>query len=264
LVIASCSGRKHSSLYLILSTCTNIKSGTNNGDTSGIPTEIEDTILILPFDESTFSLIEEYADELAGVMVEPVFGNGSLPVGKEFLESLQEICRNNDVLLMFDEVKTGFRMALGGAQEYWGVIPDLATYGKVIGGGVPLGAVGTTKEIMDKVTQSEFSISVAGTFSGNPFSLSVGLAMLNYLVENKDTIYPELERKGNRLWEGFNEYMRLKNLPASVTGIGSFFQTHMKPLPVIGPRDLGGVIWVDNLKMLSMICSSFYDIMVFM
>jgi glutamate-1-semialdehyde 2,1-aminomutase len=209
-------------------------------ESDGIPAEIEDTILILPFDESAFSLIEEYADELAGVMVEPIFGNGSLPVGKEFLESLQEICRNNNVLLMFDEVKTGFRMALGGAQEYWGVIPDLAAYGKVIGGGAPLGAVGTTEEIMNKVTQSEFSISVAGTYSGNPFSLTIGLAMLDYLVENKETIYPELERKGSRLRDGFNEYMKLKNLPASMTGLGSFFQTHMKPLPVIGPRDLGG------------------------
>jgi glutamate-1-semialdehyde 2,1-aminomutase len=209
-------------------------------ESDGIPAEIKDTVLVLPFDESAFSMIEEYADELAGVMVEPVFGNGSIPVGKAFLESLQEICRENDVLLMFDEVKTGFRMALGGAQEYWGVIPDVAAYGKVIGGGAPLGAVGTSEEIMNKVTQSEFSISVAGTYSGNPFSLGVGTAMLDYLVENKDTIYPDLQRKGNRLRDGFNEHMQLKNLPASMTGTGSFFQTHMKPLPIVKPRDLGG------------------------
>jgi len=208
-------------------------------ESDGIPTEIEDTILVLPFDESAFSMIEEYADELAGVMIEPIFGVGALPVGKEFLESLKETCAKAGVLLMFDEVKTGFRMALGGAQEYWGVIPDLATYGKVIGGGAALGAVGTSKEIMEKVTQGEFSISVAGTYSGNPFSLAVGGANIDYLMKNKDTIYPELERKGNRLRDGFNEHMKSRNLPASMTGLGSFFQTHMKP-QVVRPRDLGG------------------------
>jgi len=209
-------------------------------ESDGVPMEIEDTILILPFDESAFSLIEEYAHELAGVMVEPIFGIGALPVGKEFLGSLKEVCSQHGVLLMFDEVKTGFRMALGGAQEYWGVVPDLASYGKIIGGGAPLGAVGTSKKIMDKVTQGELSITVAGTFSGNPFSLAVGTANLEYLMENKDQIYPELERRGNRLREAFNARMRSRNLPASMTGLGSFFQTHMKPLPITKPRDLGG------------------------
>jgi glutamate-1-semialdehyde 2,1-aminomutase len=209
-------------------------------ESDGVPIEIEDTILILPFDETAFSMIEEYADELAGVMVEPIFGIGALPVGKEFLGSLKEVCKAYDVLLMFDEVKTGFRMALGGAQEYWGVLPDLASYGKIIGGGSPLGAVVTSKKIMDKVTQGELSITVAGTFSGNPFSLAVGAANLDYLMENKDTIYPELERKGSRLRDGFNDHMKSKNLPASMTGLGSFFQTHMKRLPITKPRDLGG------------------------
>lgn len=209
-------------------------------ESDGVPTEIEDTILILPFDESAFLMIEESADDLAGVMIEPIFGIGALPVGREFLQSLEEVCHEHSVLLMFDEVKTGFRMALGGAQEYWGVIPDLASYGKIIGGGAPLGAVGTSKEIMDKVTKGELSITVAGTFSGNPFSLAVGVANLDYLMENKETIYPELERKGNRLRDGFNTHMRSKNLPASMTGLGSFFQTHMKSLPITKPRDLGG------------------------
>ena len=209
-------------------------------ESDGVPIEIEDTILILPFDESAFSMVEEFADELAGVMIEPIFGIGALPVGKEFLQSLKEVCNEQGVLLMFDEVKTGFRMALGGAQEYWGVIPDLASYGKIIGGGAPLGAVGTSQKIMDKVTQGELSITVAGTFSGNPFSLAVGTANLDYLMENKDTIYPELERRGKHLRDSFNDHMRSRNLPASMTGLGSFFQTHMKPLPITKPRDLGG------------------------
>jgi glutamate-1-semialdehyde 2,1-aminomutase len=209
-------------------------------ESDGIPPQIEDTILVLPFDEAAFSMIEEFADELAGVMVEPIFGEGSIPVGREFLQSLKDVCGEHGVLLMLDEVKTGFRLALGGAQEYWGVVPDLAAYGKIIGGGAPLGAVGSSRTIMDKVTQGEFSMTVAGTFSGNPFSLAVGAANLDFLMKNKETIYPALERKGNHLRDGFNRHMQGRNLPASMTGLGSFFQTHMKPLPITKPRDLGG------------------------
>jgi len=136
-------------------------------------------------------------------------------------------------------VKTGFRLALGGGQEYYGVIPDLATYAKAIGGGMPIGAVGCSKEIMEAVTQYDFSISVAGTFSGNPMSLAAGHAVLGHLMQNPQ-IYDELERKGKRLRDGFNEYMQSKGLPASMTGEGSFFQSHMKPLPIEKPRDMIG------------------------
>ena len=208
-------------------------------DTAGIPEEVQETILILPLDEAAFDLIEENASELAGVMIEPVIGVGALPVGKEFLQKLREVTQRHGIPLMFDEVKTGFRMALGGAQEYWGVIPDLATYGKIAGGSMPVGAVGCSIEIMDAVTQDDFSISVAGTFSGNPITLAAGHAMLGYLMENPH-IYDELEQKGNRLRGGFNEYMEAKKLPACMTGIGSFFQSHMKTPPIATPRDMLG------------------------
>ncbi|HSR19732.1 MAG TPA: aspartate aminotransferase family protein [Anaerolineales bacterium] len=215
-------------------------------ESDGMPEEIKDTILILPFDEAAFGMIEEFADELAGVMVEPVFGEGSIPVGREFLGSLKEACAAHGVLLMFDEVKTGFRLALGGAQEYWSVVPDLAAYGKIIGGGAPLGAVGSSKAIMDKVTQGDFSVAVAGTFSGNPFSLAVGAANLDYLMKHREIIYPALEQKGKHLRDGFNRHMQARGLPAAMTGVGSFFQTHMRPLPIAKPRDLGGQL-VDVL-----------------
>ena len=208
-------------------------------DTAGIPEEVQETILILPLDEAAFDIIEENASELAGVMIEPVIGVGALPVGKEFLQKLREVTQRHGIPLMFDEVKTGFRMALGGAQEYWGVIPDLATYGKIAGGSMPVGAVGCSIEIMDAVTQDDFSISVAGTFSGNPITLAAGHAMLGYLMENPH-IYDELEQKGNRLRGGFNEYMEAKKLPACMTGIGSFFQSHMKTPPIATPRDMLG------------------------
>jgi glutamate-1-semialdehyde 2,1-aminomutase len=204
---------------------------------AGVPDEVRDTILVLPVDDAAFDLIEEHASELAGIMIEPILGIGAFPFGKEFLQKLREVTEKHDILLMFDEVKTGFRMALGGAQEYWGVIPDLATYGKIAGGWSPNGAVGCSAEIMDMVTQSDFSISVAGTFSGNPITLAGGHAILGYLMENRH-IYKELERKGDHLRNGFNEYFAAKDLPMCMTGMGSFFETHAKRPPVNNARDL--------------------------
>jgi glutamate-1-semialdehyde 2,1-aminomutase len=190
-------------------------------------------------DEAAFDLIEESTPDLAGVMIEPVMGVGALPVGKDYLQRLRDVTRRHGVPLMFDEVKTGFRLALGGAQQYWGVIPDLATYGKIVGGGMPIGAVGCSKEMMEAVTQYEFSISVAGTFSGNPTTLAAGHAMLGYLMEHPQ-IYAELERKGAHLRDGFNQYMQAQGLPACMTVVGSFFQTHMKSPPIGTPRDMLG------------------------
>jgi len=168
-------------------------------------------MLILPQTEAAYAMIEEHASELAGIMIEPVVASGGMfPMKKEFLEGLREVTKRTGVMLMFDEVITGFRMALGGAQEYFGVIPDLATYGKIIGGGLPAGAVGCSKEIMEAVLQEELSISVAGTFSGNPMTLGAGYATLGYLMDNPQ-IYDELEVKGNRLRGGFNEWAQENN-----------------------------------------------------
>jgi glutamate-1-semialdehyde 2,1-aminomutase len=206
---------------------------------AGIPASVRDTMLILPFDESAFDLIEEHADDLAGVMIEPVIGTGAIPLSRNFLQGLREITQRHGILLMFDEVKTGFRLALGGAQEFFNVLPDLATYGKILGGGMPIGAVGCSREVMDAVTQYEFSISVAGTFSGNPMTLTAGYAVLGYLMEHPE-IYADLARKGDRLRNGFNDYARERGLPASLTGVGSFFQSHLKPPPINSPRDMLG------------------------
>lgn len=206
---------------------------------AGMPGAVKDTMLILPFDEAALDLIEQHASELAGIMIEPVVGTGAIPLSKAFLQGLREVTQRHGILLMFDEVKTGFRLALGGAQEFYGVIPDLATYGKILGGGMPIGAVGCTKEIMDAVTRYEFSISVAGTFSGNPITLAAGHAMMGYLMENRQ-VYDELATKGGRLRDGFNAYAQAQGLPACLTGVGSFFQSHLRPLPVNSPRDMVG------------------------
>lgn len=219
---------------------------------AGIPGPVAETMLALPFDESAFDLIEEHASELAGVMIEPVVGTGAIPMTKSFLQGLREVTQKHGILLMFDEVKTGFRLALGGAQEFYGVIPDVATYGKIAGGGLPIGAVGCPKEIADAVTKYEFSISVAGTFSGNPLTLAAGNAMLGYLMENPQ-IYADLARKGERLRNGFNEYAKEKGLPACITGVGSFFQSHLTKGPVNTPRD-----------MLSQPMDAIYDLQLFL
>jgi glutamate-1-semialdehyde 2,1-aminomutase len=184
-------------------------------------------------------LIEAHASELAGVMMEPVFGTGTIPASKEFLEKLREVTQRTGVMLMFDEVITGFRLALGGAQEFYGVIPDIATYGKIIGGGLPAGAVGCSKEVMENVLEAEMSLAVAGTFSGNPMTLAAGTAMLKHLRGNPQ-IYDDLTKKGDRLRSGFNEYTQSKGYPAFMTGIGSMFQIHLKYSPITQPRELIG------------------------
>lgn len=208
-------------------------------ESAGIPEAIKDTILMLPYNEHAFDLIEEHAGELAGVMIEPVFGGGTIPANKEYLQKLREVTERTGVLLLFDEVITGFRLALGGAQEYYGVQPDLATYGKIVGGGLPIGAVGCSTEMMETVLQGDMSIAVAGTFSGNPFTLAAGTAILNYLRDNQ-SIYDELAAKGERLRGGFNDWARSEGWPALMTGTGSMFQIHLKDGPIETPRDMVG------------------------
>jgi glutamate-1-semialdehyde 2,1-aminomutase len=202
----------------------------------GIPDAVRDTVKILPVNEKAFDIIEEHADELAGVMIEPVFGTGTIPMGEAFLAKLREVTQRTGVLLMFDEVITGFRIALGGAQERWGVLPDLATYGKTIGGGAPIGAVVVSKSLMEQANQAEEQVSSAGTFSGNPFTLAAGTATLKYLMDNRN-VYEEMDAKGDRLRGSFNDWAKSKGYPFCIAGIGSMFQIHQKEGPITKPRD---------------------------
>jgi glutamate-1-semialdehyde 2,1-aminomutase len=203
----------------------------------GLPTWARDTMTMLPFgDENAFSLIEEHTNELAAVMIEPVLGAYVLPADKGFLEQLREVTRRTGVLLIFDEIITHYRMALGGGQEYYGVTPDIATYGKAIGGGLPIGAVGCSREIMEKVALGEDAIAVAGTFSGNAMTLAAGNAVLDYLLSQPD-FYTKLAAKGDYLRDSFNEYANARGYPATMTGVGSAVQTHLISPPITKPRD---------------------------
>ena len=197
-----------------------------------------ENILILPFgEEAAFDLIEENAHELAVVMIEPVGGaGGTLMMGEEYLRLLREVTERMGVLLLFDEVITGFRLSLGGGQEYFNVMPDIATFGKALGGGMPIGAIGVKREILMKTLQLDPPLSVAGTFSGNAMTLAAGNAFLDYVMSHP-RIYTEMEERGDYLRNSFNEYARTKGYPATMTGVGSMWQVHMAPPPIVNPRD---------------------------
>jgi len=169
-------------------------------DTAGVPAAFARTTITTPFN-STSAVEEVFAtkgDQIAAVIVEPVGGNmGCVPPAPGFLEGLREQCSRHGVLLIFDEVMTGFRVALGGAQERYGVMPDLTALGKVIGGGLPIGAYGGRADIMSRVAPAG-PIYQAGTLSGNPLAVSAGLATLGELKAHPE-IYDQLERRAAQL-----------------------------------------------------------------
>jgi len=200
-----------------------------------------DTI-VLPFNHpAAFDKIRRHADRLAGVIIEPVQGAaGSIPAEREFLMDLRRITREVGAFLIFDEVITGFRLAPGGAQEYYGVLPDVSTYGKVAGGGLPLGAVGGTAEAMRLMEfDADFarSILVAGTFNGNPLTVAAGTAVLRRLSQEPQ-LYARLNAMGDRIRSELNGLAREGGYPAIATGVGSMIALHAVRGPVKSVRDL--------------------------
>ena len=193
----------------------------------GIPLETSKNTLVAPYnDEKTAAkIIRDYASQLAAVIVEPVAGNmGPVPPAKGFLNSLRKLTRENRVVLIFDEVITGFRLSLGGAQEYYHIIPDLTILGKIVGGGFPLAAFGGRKEIMRKLSPLG-PVYQAGTFSGNPVSVTAGLTTLRSLKRRSNRIYPRLERLGAFLSNGINDHLEDRKVSAQTNQVGSMFQT---------------------------------------
>ena len=177
-------------------------------------------------------LFNEYKNEIAAVIVEPVAGNmGCVLPQKEFIEDLRKLCSQYNTVLVFDEVMTGFRLALGGAQEILGIDADLVTYGKVIGGGLPVGAFGGKEEIMNFLAP-DGPVYQAGTLSGNPIAMSAGYAMLKHLSLNKN-IYESLEKKTSYLKKGMEEVMQATNLPFQINCLGSMISLHFTEDPVI-------------------------------
>ena len=165
-------------------------------------------------------LIEENKNEIAAIILEPVVGNmGCVPPQIGFLEGLRKICDEENIILIFDEVMTGFRLAAGGAQEKFNIDADLVTYGKVIGGGLPVGAFGGKKEIMEHIAPLG-NVYQAGTLSGNPIAMIAGYTMLKEL-KNNPSIYSELDEKGARLEKSLNDILAGKNIPHRINRVGS-------------------------------------------
>ena len=201
-------------------------------DSAGVPKGCtEDTMTAVYNDlDSVRALMEQADGQTAAVIVEAVGANmGVVPPKKGFLEGLRKLCDEYGALLIFDEVITGFRLAFGGAAEYFGVTPDLVTYGEIIGAGMPVGAYGGRREIMELVSPVG-KVYQAGTLSGNPIAMAAGLTQLKYLYEHQE-IYKDLEEKGKRLYGGMKKILAEKNLPYHinhVSSLGSLFFTEQE------------------------------------
>ena len=201
-------------------------------DSAGVPKGCtEDTMTAVYNDlDSVRALMEQADGKTAAVIVEAVGANmGVVPPKKGFLEGLRKLCDEFGALLIFDEVITGFRLAFGGAAEYFGVKPDLVTYGKIIGAGMPVGAYGGRREIMELVSPVG-KVYQAGTLSGNPIAMAAGLTQLKYLYEHPE-VYTELEKKGEKLYGGMEKILAEKGLPYHVNhvaSLGSLFFTEQE------------------------------------
>ncbi len=170
--------------------------------------------------DSVKKLIQENKNEIAAIIIEPIAGNmGVIPADKKFLFELREICSNENIILIFDEVMSGFRVAKGGAAEVYGIKPDLATFGKIIGGGLPVGAFGGRTDIMQTVAPVG-PVYQAGTLSGNPLAMAAGLAALTQIKNHPET-YDLLEEKSAYLEIGFKENLKKLNKNYSMNRIGS-------------------------------------------
>ncbi|MEN4006515.1 MAG: glutamate-1-semialdehyde 2,1-aminomutase [Methanobacteriaceae archaeon] len=194
-------------------------------DSPGIPDETTKNTVLIPFndEEALTEVIEREGDQIAAVILEPVMGNIGCILPKEgYLKFLRDITAHNNIILIFDEVITGFRIAEGGAQEYFGVTPDLVTLGKILGGGFPMGALAGKKDLMEMIAPSG-SVYQAGTFNGNPVSVTAGLAMLKELDSG---FYNELNKKGNKMRTELENVLYDNSIDYKVTGIGSMFQVY--------------------------------------
>ena len=195
-------------------------------ETGGLPANMVDNVLVSPFNDldTVRRIVEEHRDDLAAIIVEPV--QRIIFPKEDFLPGLRQICDDNDVLLIFDEVVTGFRLALGGAQEYFGVLPDLASYGKIVGGGGPLGCVGGKAEYMNLINprnrgQGNYSY-VNGTLHGNPVAAIAGLATLAEL--KKPSFYKDLHALADDVCKACQDVLDKNNIPAIAAGKGSLWQ----------------------------------------
>ncbi len=191
-------------------------------DSPGVPRGVAAATLNARYNDlaSVSSLVDSNKGEIAAVIVEPVVGNmGCVPPGDGFLQGLRSLCSREEIVLIFDEVMTGFRLARGGAQELYGVSPDLTTMGKIIGGGLPVGAYGGKREIMEMVAPGG-PMYQAGTLSGNPIAMAAGFITLSLIMDD-ESFYSRLERQSRILADGIADVIRTLQLPVTQNRVGS-------------------------------------------
>jgi glutamate-1-semialdehyde 2,1-aminomutase len=201
-------------------------------DSAGVPADLARHTIVVPFNdaEALARSFDEHNGEIACVIIEPVAGNmGCVPPSPGYLDAVREITSRHGALLIFDEVITGFRVAYGGAQELYGVKPDLTCLGKIIGGGLPVGAFGGRADVMDKLAPLG-PVYQAGTLSGNPLAVTAGLAILKLLREANP--YEQLERLGSKLEQGLSAAAAEASIPATVNRVGSMMTAFFTEGPV--------------------------------
>ena len=212
-----------------------IKMPYEREESLGLLPELQKYTKVIPFNDLSGSLkvIHQNKKDLAGIILEPIVGEGGFnPATKEYLQMLRSETKKLGALLIFDEVISCFRVALGGAQERFNITPDLTTLGKIVGGGLPVGALVGKREILEKTSPEkkrnkwEKILIGGGTFSAHPLTAAAGLAMLSYLKDHRQKVYPLLESKGKKVRKGMQEAFDREGVNAVVTGIGSLFQTH--------------------------------------
>lgn len=212
-------------------------------DSAGIPRFIIENTVVIPWNdiENTVAIIKANVDDLAAVILEPMQGSGmgDVPADREYLEAIRQVTAENNIILIFDEIVTGYRLSgLGGAVKYYGVTPDLACYGKVIGGGFPIGAFGGRRDIMHQtlnpVGDPEYKIFQSGTFTGNPIAMTAGLACLSEL-ENRDYAY--IDGLAEKLRSGLSKIAASHGFKVQMTGISSMFYVHFNNGAVRNMRD---------------------------
>ncbi len=202
-------------------------------DSPGVTKGVANDTLIAPFNnlEAVQMLCDANKGQIAALILEPVVGNMGCVLPKEgYLQGLRDICTKEGIVLIFDEVMTGFRLAKGGAQERFGVTPDMTTLGKIIGGGMPVGAYGGKAEIMNCVSP-QGPVYQAGTLSGNPIAMAAGLTMLHHLNDHPE-VYVQLENTGNQVVSGIRSILDKLNLNYQINHIGSMYSLFFTETPV--------------------------------
>jgi len=214
-------------------------------DSAGVPNEFTSQTIVLAFndEEAVRSAFVEYGSEIAGIILEPVPANAGLYLPNDgYLEFLRDITLKNDSLLIFDEVMTGFRLGLSGAQGKFGITPDLSCFGKVIGGGLPVGAFGGRRDIMDCLAP-DGTVYQAGTLSGNPLAMSAGIAVLESLLDGN--VYNKIEELGQGLSDGILNAARLSGVSVQLRNIGSMSCCYFTESPV---RNMDDAMKCDREK----------------